>query len=476
MKQKLQKEIEEAQSLGRRARRQKERQLQKEYKDSKIRIKSGKQFAKTDGISREMRRLLKSDKNLIRTVMEIIHKYLPDFIPMINKLNDKRHKSYCKYNMRAIVMTRLFALICGITSMNDMTNQFNTTEAIKNLSSICGQELKEVPHWQTIQDVIEDLDINEIQDIRKTLVNGLIKSKMFDKYRYNGCIQVIVDATGVSNHDYNLNGTCIARTRDGQTKYFKYVLEAKIVFGSIVISLESEWVENTKLNNENEKQDCEVNAFKRMAPRIRKTFPKLKFIITGDALYATAPMIEICEEYGWYYIFNLKKNRLKNVYEEFIDNVNYHNETSKENYTLSTGIIHKGHSVNAFSYVEKTEKKITAFSYISNLDVTDCNIVEIVKMGRARWKIENEGFNVQKNGTFCISHLCSRNENALKIHYLFIQIAHLIRQLLELGSIVVKSMRFETKKEISKNLTKTLTSIISNLDMLDLSFQLRFDN
>ena len=38
-------------------------------------------------------------------------------------------------------------------------------------------------------------------------------------------------------------------------------------------------------------------------------------------------------------------------------------------------------------------------------------------MGRRRWKIENEGFNEQKNGTFCISHLCSRNENALKIHY-----------------------------------------------------------
>ena len=99
-------------------------------------------------------------------------------------------------------------------------------------------------------------------------------------------------------------------------------------------------------------------------------------------------------------------------------------------------------------------------------------------MGRRRWKIENEGFNEQKNGTYKISHLCSRFENALKIHYLFIQIAHTLRQLLELGSLVVKSIkRYVNKKEISKDITNTLiSSTITNLESLDLNFQLRFDD
>ena len=85
---------------------------------------------------------------------------------------------------------------------------------------------------------------------------------MFDRYKYNGCIQLIVDATGLTSFDYNLNGNCLTRTKDGKTKYYKYVLEAKIVFGSIVISIDSEWIENTQLNNESEKQDCEINALK----------------------------------------------------------------------------------------------------------------------------------------------------------------------------------------------------------------------
>ena len=92
----------------------------------------------------------------------------------------------------------------------------------------------------------------------------------------------------------------------------------------------------------------------------------------------------------------------------------------------------KENTLNVFRYVEIRDNKNTTFNYISNLKVTNKNIEEIVSIGRKRWKIENDGFNVQKNVTFNISHLCSRFENALKIHYLFIQIAHTIRQLLNM--------------------------------------------
>ena len=474
----LKKEIEESQNLGRRERRIKERQLQKKYKDKKITIKSGKKFTKSPGLSREQQRELLKDKNLLNELRKIIKKYFPDLMSLFSTLTDKRHKSYVTYKMRTIIMTKLFALLCGITTMTGINDEFHTKEAIQNLSKICNQALKEIPNWQTIQDVIEQLDYNEIDDIRKYMFKALLRSKMFDRFRYNGCIQLIVDATGLTALDYNLNGNCLTRTRDGKTKYYKYVLEAKVVFGSMLISIDSEWIENNKLNNEKDKQDCETNAFKRMAPRIKKNYPKLKFIVTGDALYATTPIINICKNNHWHYIFNLKKDRLKNIYEEFEDNINYENEVSKENYFLSSNILFNENQMNALRYIEVKEDKTTVFNYITDLSVNTYNIEEIVKMGRRRWKIENEGFNEQKNGTYKISHLCSRFENALKIHYLLIQIAHTIRQLLELGSLVVKSIkRYVKKKEISKDITNTLiSSTITNLESLDLNFQLRFDD
>ena len=475
---KLQEEIKKYENESRSVRRKKERELKKEYKDKSITIKSGKKFKKTkEPLTRKQRRELLKNKNLLKEVLKIIRKYFPQLENLFSNLTDKRHKSYITYKMRTIIMTRLLSLICGITTMKGINQKFNTDEAIKNLSSICNQELKEVPDWQTIQDVIETLSIEEIEDIRKYMVKALIRSKMFDRFRYKGAIQVLVDATGLSSHDYNLNGNCISKTKNGVTKYYKYVLEAKIVFGNIVISIDSEWIENKELNNENDKQDCEINAFKRMAPRLKKNFPKLKFIITGDALYATTPIINICKENKWYYIFNLKKDRLKNVYEQFTDNINYYNETKKENYYLSKNIEFNGNVFDVFKYIETTNNKTTTFHYISNLNIKDNNIEEIINMGRRRWKIENEGFNQQKNGTFCISHVSSRHIVGLKIQYYLIQIAHIIRQLLEYGSILLKEMRGISKKEVSSQIFTTLTSnTISNFNCLDLNFQLRFDD
>lgn len=474
----LKKEIEENQNLGRCERRKKEKQLQKKYKNKSIRIKTGKTFSKGEALTRKQRRELMKDKDFLSEIRKIIKKYFPMLTSMFSSLTDNRHKSYITYKIRTIMVTRLIALICGITTMIEINSTFKTEEAIKNLSTLCNQELEEIPNWQTIQDVIEQLDYNEIENIRKYMFQALLRSKMFDRYRYNNFIQLVVDATGLSSHDYNLNGNCLTRTRDGKTKYYKYVLEAKVVFGNMVISIDSEWIENVESHNENQKQDCEVNAFKRMAPRIKKNYPKLTFLITGDALYATTPMINICKDYKWHFIFNLKKDRLKGIYEEFEDNINFQNEVEKENYFLSSGIVFKGNSLQAFRYIETIKNKKITFNYISDLKVNNDNIDKIVKLGRYRWKIENEGFNEQKNGTFNISHLCSRFDNALKIHYLLIQIAHTIRQLFELGSLVYKKVKkIATKKEISTNIINTLiSSTITNLKSSKLNFQLRFDD
>ena len=371
--------------------------------------KNTKHIPKEEYLNRADRRVLVKNKNLLVEIVKIINKYLPQLSYIIDNLTDKRNKSYIKYNMRTIIFTRLFALICGITTMNGMTRTFNTENTIKNLSVICKQNFNEIPNWQTIQDVLEDLDIEEIRNIRKYIVKTLIRSKMFDKYRYNGYFQVLVDATGVTCCDYNLNGNCIEKKyKSEKTKYYKYVLEAKIVVGKIVISLDSEWIENSIIKSDKQKQDCEINAFKRMAPRI-------------------------------------KKDRLKQIFNDFEDDLAYENETTEKNYFLSTKIKYKTHKLNAVRYQEYQKEKLVTFNYITNLKTNNHNIKNIIKMGRSRWKIENEGFNEQKNGTFCISHLCSRNETALKIHYYLIQIAHIIRQLLEVGSIVLREMKLQKK-------------------------------
>ena len=423
-------------------------------------------------MNRKQRRELRKDKNLVKELYSIIVKYFPKLLNMFNNLTDTRHQSYITYDMKTICVTRLFGLLCGLTSMTDITNKFDSEIVIKNLSQICNQNLEELPYWETIQDVFINMNIDELRNIGKYIVKTLLRSKMFDKYKYKDCFQLLIDGTGLSSHNYNLNNNCIVKKyKDGKRAYCKYVLECKLVVGNIVISLDSEFIENASSLNESEKQDCEIKAFKRMAIRIKKNYPKYKFIITGDALYATKPIIDICIKYNWNYIFNLN-DRLRTVFKDFNDYIEVFNDCNIKDYFLDKNYKYKGIHFDMIKYYDN--KKNISFHYITNFDITDNNIKNIVQLGRKRWKIENEGFYTQKHRTFDITHLNSRNDNAMKCHYLFIQIAHTIRQLLEQGNILTKSLKLKIK-EVSNSLLITLTSTITDLNNIDINFQLRFD-
>ena len=52
-------------------------------------------------------------------------------------------------------IVRLMALMCEIKSMHGLTMEFNTEETIKNIAQICGLELEEIPHCDTINDVFK---------------------------------------------------------------------------------------------------------------------------------------------------------------------------------------------------------------------------------------------------------------------------------------------------------------------------------
>lgn len=422
-------------------------------------------------MNRKERRELKKDISLVNDLYNIIKKYLPKLFNLFNELTDIRHQSYVTYDMKVICVTRLFGLLCGITTMNSLTDTFNSEEAINNISKLCNSKLDDIPHYDTINDVFENINIGELRNIQKYITNTIIRSKMFDRFRYKGRIQVVVDGTSLVTFNYKHCDHCLVDIHsDGSIIYKHYVLEAKVIFGSFVLSIDSEFIENPNHDVvKYKKQDCETKAFKRLASRLKNNFPKLKFIITADGLYTSSPIIKICENNNWDYIFRLKSEFPKTITQDFEGIIKCHNETSLNNYFLVKDYSYNKHIFNIVRFIEDNK----TFTYITNLDIDDRNITDIIYLGRNRWKIENNGFNLQKNNTFDITHMCSYNYNAMKAHYFFIQFAHTIRQLLELGHIPIQKLKYKIK-EISHILLFELISL--NINLIDnLAFQLRFD-
>lgn len=422
-------------------------------------------------MNRKFKREIKKDISLVNDLYNIIKKYLPRLFNLFDNLTDVRHQSYVTYDMKVICVTRLFALLCGITTMNSLTDTFNSEQTIDNISKLCKSNLSDIPHYDTINDVFENINIDELRYIQKYIAYTIIRSKMFDKLRYNGKIQVVVDGTSLVTFNYKHCNHCLVDTHsDGSITYKHYVLEAKIIFGSFVLSIDSEFIENPNHDVvKYKKQDCETKAFKRLASRLKKNFPKLKFIITADGLYTSSPIIKICTDNNWDYIFRLKSEFPKTITQDFEGIIKCHNETNLKNFFLVKNYSYHKHTFNIVRLIEDNKY----FTYITNLNINDQNISDIISLGRNRWKIENNGFNLQKNNTFDITHMCSYNYNAMKAHYFFIQFAHTIRQLLELGHIPIQKLDYKIK-EISLHLLFELISLNINLTE-NLSFQLRFD-
>jgi len=69
--------------------------------------------------------------------------------------------------------------------------------------------------------------------------------------------------------------------------------------------------------------------------------------------------------------------------------------------------------------------------------VTARNVLAIANQGgRPRWKIDNEGFNVQKNGGYRLEHAYSYDEEGLRVFYVFLQMGHMMMQVFERGSLL----------------------------------------
>ncbi len=426
-------------------------------------------------MNRKEKRERKNELNILNELITVINQYFPELISKFNGLTDLRNQSYVKYQMKVIFIVRLMGLMCEMKSMQGMTRELNTEESIKNIAEICVIELEEKTHCDTINDVFKKVKVEEIEKIRKYMITKLIRGKMIQKYKIRDkYYHVIVDGTGLATSRKKYNENCLVKNKTDKNgkeyqEYSTYVLEAKIVVGEMVFSIGSEFVEN--VNEDETKQDCETKAFKRLAKKIKKEYPKLKILISGDALYANKPALDICKENGWKYIIRFKEGSIPSLYNEFETVVTKANESTIKDYEYVTGLDYQEEKVNIIKYTDK--KKGTEFVYITDLPITNKNIKATINVGRRRWKIENEGFNIQKNGTFDIGHLYSKNQIAIKVHYLMIQIAHILRQLLENGLSSIKELKLKLK-EISQQLKKQLISTIRNLTVHN-KIQLRFD-
>ena len=433
-------------------------------------------------VTRKEKREQEKNTNYFFEFTKIKRHFFRELNKKLKRVKDPRHRSYITYNCDIILLMMILKNVCNLESMRGMTNQFNKEECIENLKNILGLDtLEELPHYDTINDFLSALDPAELENIRTYMIKALLKKRCFENYRINGKYWgVIVDGTGLFSFREKHCDHCLRReytdqeTGEKTTVYMHHVLEAKLVVGDMVLSIASEFIENE--SEDVSKQDCELKAFYRLAEKLKQTYKRLPICILGDSLYACEGVFQLCDQYRWAYMLRFKEGRIQSVAQEFQDIRKIKCEQSG-NVSWVNDISYKQRTVNILECLLKEgHEREKQFVFITNLKVTKRKAPRLAEVGRSRWKIENRGFNHQKNIRYHIEHASSHNYVAMKNHYLLTQIADILMQLYENGCKLLKSQK-KTAKEISSCLLEAIrTRKITDEDISQLAnpIQVRF--
>ena len=377
--------------------------------------------------------------------MKIIRHHLPDFYQKLENIHDPRKQS--QYGIDEIIFGAVSMFLFKTGSRNNYDNFRRTGKFIKNFKKVFGLRL---PSMDAVSDVIKKMPEMELENLKTEMIRILLEKKVFHKWRFQGKFLIAIDGTGIATYKERHCDDCLyTESKKGVKTYYHKVLEAKIVTSNgFSISICTVWIDNEDTNNGlYDKQGCETKAFKKLAAKLKKNFPRLPICLCADGLYPKKPFFEICKNNSWDYLVTLKDGNLKGLWKKIrLKNRNHRrhdfrdgNDVYRQDIQWLSNEEHNGYTHQWIQCEElktkndgKQEK--ARFVHLTSFEIDYENSVDMSASGRLRWKIEKQGFDQQKNHGYNIEHkYCRKSYIGMKNFYQCCQIAHMINQLVELN-------------------------------------------
>ncbi len=414
----------------------------------------------------------------------MLKRHYPGYEELLNTIPD--HRNRCTYSVAEIIMAGLSIFIFKRGSRNNADKGARGNYE-SNYFALFGMKL---PIMDTVDDFLRKLPPEELDRIKRVLIGKLLEKKVLNKWKFEGRYLVACDATGVFSFSKKPFEGCPYKTsKNGKKSWQANVLEAKIVCpNGLSISIASEWLCNSE--DLSKKQDCELKAFVRLAAKVKKWYPRLPAIILADGLYPNITFFDICKKNQWEYILTHKDGTLKSLWQEInflyliqekenkkerlVKKIN--DEWLYESSMFINGLEYQTHQINWVEYQScfRGKEVHERFVYLTSLNITHGNVWEVIEKGRLRWRIENEGFNTQKNGAYEMQHkYAEKNFQAMRNYYNLLQIAHMINQLTEKLTKVKQAivMAQATLKSIWEDVLATLQKETLCPDQIRIEFE-----
>ncbi len=389
----------------------------------------------------------KDKQETAEAALKVHRRMLPVLLKKLSKIKDPRQPKKTKHSLTVLMIYGIMLFINNMTSLRNCNKEMSTAIFFKNMTAMF-PEFETMPHADTLKRLLETINVTEIEESLLELFEDLIKKKKFRNNLINKGYVIAIDGTQKFTRTDKWSEECLCRHvgKDKQAQYYVYVLEAVLILNNgTALPLMSEFLNNDEYQDVfSDKQDCERKAFYRFAKRIKKRFPKLKISLTMDGLYACGPVIKTCREYGWDFMLVFKEGSIPDTFKEamglikltpenvskricgdrrqiyrWINGIEYVYGKNNRNKELLNVVVCEESWEELDKSTQKTEQKSTRYVWVSGKELTTQNVeTRCIKIGRYRWKIENN-FLVLKHQGYEYEHCFSCNWNAMMgFHYL----------------------------------------------------------
>ena len=288
--------------------------------------------------------------------------------------------------------------------------------------------IEKIPSDNYVRDMLDEADPALLAPCFERLENLLAEPPMRQAFgRLGGRTLVAWDGTEYFCSQKIGCPHCLTRKRsNGKVESYHSMLAATVVAPghSKVVPLMPEFIAP---QDGAEKQDCERNAVKRWFGKHAARLSPLRPVYLGDDLFACQPVAKMVTDKCGDFIFTAKQSSHKALY-DFIDGAeaSRHQEKVRKRATSQTFRYRWIEAVPlrdgkdamlvnwiGFEILDAKGRVKYSMAWVTSLAVTKYNVAEIVACGRARWKIENESFNVMKNHGYELEHNFGHGETFL---------------------------------------------------------------
>jgi hypothetical protein len=366
----------------------------------------------------------------------------------------------CTYSTRFLAWWGLALYLFQLSARRQLDFELRDGGApvLANLNRLAEAEQTTLPVHDTLDHYLGHVALSGWQRLRRQLVQRLVRMKALDAARVLGHPVLLLDATGLLCFRRRHCPHCLVQRHGKRTLYLHQVLEAKLLGpAGVVVSLGSEFIDNADAaasagrSAEEVKQDCELKAMQRLLPRLKQEYPQLRFVLSVDNLYACGTTFALLEQLGWSCVVTFKEGRTPALWREYEalraqspqQLLRRQWDKRVQEFRWVNQLVHEDSEGRCWK-LDALECRETSpdggtqyFAWLTLLPVGRKTVEEIAeKGGRARWKVENEGFNRQKNSGLNLEHVYSSDPEKWKSYYLLLQIAFILVQLLERGSLL----------------------------------------